>query len=239
MIAKKNSRFDLERRRTALFQIGLLTVGSLTLAAFTYETPVLRNLEKERLAVNPIDLVLEDLQPEEVKIKPIQVFKQNQDQANNNQLTQDNTPPSDDIVKVGNTQKEPNAGLNGELGIPQGPDLGGFIDVQPDNHIELFPPVPCEYIGGVVAMKGFINNKVSYPEEDRMLGNQGRVYLSFIVEKDGSVTNIKVIRGVSEGIDREAKRLVHLFPKWKPAENAYGKVRTRVQLPINFSLDGN
>ena len=81
-----------------------------------------------------------------------------------------------------------------------------------------------------------VQDVMVYPEVDIEMNVQGKVYISFIVEKDGSVSNVEVERGVSSTIDREAKRIVKSFPNWKPGENAYGKVRTRVRLPLNFVL---
>ena len=85
-------------------------------------------------------------------------------------------------------------------------------------------------------MQTDISETIVYPEIDQRMGNQGTVYVSFIVEKDGSVTNVQIERGISETIDREAKRIVRGFPNWKPAENAFGKVRTIVRLPIKFII---
>ena len=65
---------------------------------------------------------------------------------------------------------------------------------------------------------------------------QGRVYLSFVVEKDGGISNVKVERGVSKDLDREAKRIVRAMPKWEAGEVGGKKVRTRCSLPIVFTL---
>ena len=86
-------------------------------------------------------------------------------------------------------------------------------------------------------MMAQVQKVMNYPEIDIQMDVQGKVYLSFIIEKDGSVSNVEIERGVSKTIDREAKRIVKTFPKWKPGENAYGKVRTRVRLPLNFTLE--
>ena len=237
MIAKKNSRFDLERKRTALFHIGLMTVGSLTLAAFTYRTPVQLELEKAQITSQLIDVVTMEMEPEKQKEKDTPIIKQQKDEVVD-LLTQKDAPPSDDIKKIDNTGKKIESGISGEMGIPKGPDLGGTV-IENDNTLEEWPEIPAKYIGGYIAMQNFINNKVRYPEEDRRLGIEGKVYLSFVIEKDGSISNINVERGVSTGIDREAKRVVNLFPKWKPGENKRGKkVRTRVRLPMNFELGG-
>lgn len=99
-----------------------------------------------------------------------------------------------------------------------------------------FPDVEAEYPGGVTALQKFINETVQYPVDAIEKGIQGRVYLSFVVETDGSLTNIKVERGVSPELDREAKRVVRAMPKWIPGESGGKKIRTKARLPIIFQL---
>lgn len=100
-----------------------------------------------------------------------------------------------------------------------------------------FPDIEAQYPGGANAMFQFLQDSLRYPETATgYLPNQGRVYVSFIVEKDGGVTNVKVERGVSEEFDREAKRLVRSMPNWTPAESKGVICRSRLRLPITFGL---
>lgn len=98
-----------------------------------------------------------------------------------------------------------------------------------------FPSVPAEYPGGTEAMRSFIAENLQYPPVARANNIQGKVYLRFIVEKDGSLTNIEVLRGVSKELDKEAKRIVSIMPKWIPAKDASNKaIRTRYTVPVSF-----
>ncbi|MDG1332629.1 MAG: energy transducer TonB [Crocinitomicaceae bacterium] len=100
-----------------------------------------------------------------------------------------------------------------------------------------FPDVEAEFPGGPEALKKYIQDNVHYPEKARKNGDQGRVYVTFIVEPDGSITGVEAMRGgVSPEINREAKRLVRNMPKWKAAEVKNKKVRARCRLPITFTL---
>ena len=86
-------------------------------------------------------------------------------------------------------------------------------------------------------MKKWIQENVQYPEISRELGDQGRVYVTFVVEPDGKITGIDVMRGgVTDELNREAKRLVRNMPKWKPGEVKGTSVRARCRLPITFTL---
>ena len=89
---------------------------------------------------------------------------------------------------------------------------------------------------GAMAMMRWINGNIKYPQTSIEMNEQGRVFLSFVVEKDGSITNVRVERGVSLDLDSEAKRVVKKMPKWIPGESAGRAVRARCRLPINFQL---
>lgn len=103
-----------------------------------------------------------------------------------------------------------------------------------------FPDVEAEFIGGMPALQKFIFENIVYPTEAIDLGEQGKVYLSFIVEKDGKLSNVTVEKGVSESLNAEAVRLLESMPNWKPGEAHGKKVRTKCMMPINFVLsDGN
>lgn len=99
-----------------------------------------------------------------------------------------------------------------------------------------FPDVEASFPDGARAMKEWITANMVYPEISRELGDQGRVYVSFVVEADGSITGIEVPRSLTTELDREAKRLVREMPKWTPGLVKGEKVRSRCRIPITFTL---
>lgn len=232
MIAKKNSRFDLERKRIVLFQIGLLTAGSFTLAAFNYTSTVKYEAEKQAVSFVPVTFELE-LKPEEPKKVKVVVKQPKQNKQQQSTTVKASAAVTQDVKASANTSKD----VKPDLGLPPVGPIGDddIIDINLDD-FDPFPTVEAEYIGGYTAMMEKVQDVMVYPEVDIEMNVQGKVYISFIVEKDGSVSNVEIERGVSSTIDREAKRIVKSFPNWKPGENAYGKVRTRVRLPLNFVL---
>jgi len=222
----------MEGKRAAIFNVGLLVAGSFTLAAFTYTETTIAEAEKQAVAVEEdITFVVEDKEPEP-KVKTEQPQSQNQQQSEQQNLGSQ-TALAVNIIKV----KSGNDGLK----KPDGPGGYGFDipfekpDISAEDKI-VIPKIDAAYVGGVNAMKVQIGEVQEYPVIDRELGNQGTVYVSFVVEKDGSVTNVKTVRGVSETLDREAERIVKTFPKWIPGQDEWGAVRSRVRLPITFIL---
>ncbi len=101
--------------------------------------------------------------------------------------------------------------------------------------VEDMPKFP----GGEPALYRFLVDNVKYPKEAREKGIQGRVFITFIVEKDGSLTNFKVVRGIGHGCDEEAIRVAKMMPNWEPGKQRGKEVRVQFNLPIKFVLNAN
>jgi TonB family protein len=95
-----------------------------------------------------------------------------------------------------------------------------------------------EYIGGDYARNKFMAEEITYPQQATENGVQGTVYISFIIEKDGAVSNVKILRGIGGGCDEEAVRVVKLLNKWKPGSQNGKNVRVIFNMPIYFKLQG-
>ena len=92
----------------------------------------------------------------------------------------------------------------------------------------------AEFPGGVQALIAFVKNNMNYAFEE---GISGRVYVRFVVEVDGSITEIEVVKHVHPLLDAEAVRLIRQMPKWIPSSGPEGAEKSRVTLPIIFTLD--
>ena len=98
--------------------------------------------------------------------------------------------------------------------------------------IEAYP----EFEGGMKAWYKFIQRNLRYPANAIEQEKQGRVFLSFVIERDGSITDVKVMKGVGYGMDEEASRVIKKSPKWRPGKQAGQPVRVRFNMPISFTL---
>ena len=114
----------------------------------------------------------------------------------------------------------------------------GKSDMKPDKNgvYQIVEEMP-EFPGGVEAMMKYVGENVKYPEEAKDKEIQGRVFVSFIVEKDGSVSNVEVKRGIGGGCDEEAVRVIKAMPKWKPGKQEGKPVRVSYMMPLNFKLE--
>ena len=97
--------------------------------------------------------------------------------------------------------------------------------------------VAPEFPGGMDQMAKYLSENIKYPEEAKEKGISGRVYIEFVIEKDGAVSNVKVMKSISGGCDEEGVRVVNAMPKWKPGMQKGKPVRVHYVLPIFFKLD--
>lgn len=93
-----------------------------------------------------------------------------------------------------------------------------------------------EFPGGNGAMMKFLSENINYPVIAQENGIQGRVICNFVVERDGSITDVQVVRGVDPSLDREAMRVIKQMPRWKPGKQRGQAVRVRFTLPVVFRL---
>jgi protein TonB len=108
-------------------------------------------------------------------------------------------------------------------------------EVATDKVLEKAEVMP-EFPGGDQALFDFVSKNVVYPEEAKDKEIAGRVLVSFVVEKDGSIGEVKVVQGIGGGCDEEAVRVVKAMPKWKPGKDKGKPVRVSYMMPFTFKL---
>ena len=100
--------------------------------------------------------------------------------------------------------------------------------------VEFMPEFP----GGIQALLQYLGSNIKYPEQAKKDSVQGRVFISFVVEKDGQVSNAKLLRGIGGGCDEESLRVVNSMPKWTPGKDENeNPVRVAYNLPVLFKLN--
>lgn len=116
--------------------------------------------------------------------------------------------------------------------------FAGVSTLQAQQEEEVFHVVetPPEYPGGEKALMKFLKDNIVYPEIAKNYVIQGVVYVNFIIEKDGSVSNVKILRGIHSDYDAEVLRVISLMPNWSPAMHRGRPVRAYFYLPVRFSL---
>jgi protein TonB len=107
---------------------------------------------------------------------------------------------------------------------------------KPDQILE-FVEQAAEFPGGTTALMKWLSESVVYPSYAREVNIKGRVVVKFVVEKDGKIGNVKILKGVHDLLDNEALRVVKKMPNWKAGKQGGNTVRCYFTLPINFTLE--
>ena len=95
------------------------------------------------------------------------------------------------------------------------------------------PPTPS---GGMAAWNNYLSENLKYPAQAKEMGVEGTVIAVFVINTDGSITDVELLRGIGAGCDEEAVRVIQNAPNWEPGKQRGQAVRTRMRLPIRFKL---
>ncbi len=125
------------------------------------------------------------------------------------------------------------------LAMPEPMAAESVTDSGDSNYVFPLVDVPAEFPGGREGLLKYLATTIQYPEKATKLKLGGKCYIQFVIEKNGTVTNPKIMRGVPDcpECDAEAMRVVRLMPKWKPGEVGGKVVRSNFTLPIIFKID--
>jgi len=228
MIGKKSLKGDLDKRRITFLLIGFVIVLGLVYAGFElYATgdtvKDLGIMDEELIFVMDEDVIATDPTPP----PPPPPVAQQQEVIL--QLVEDN-------IKV-NTDFDFSQDFNLDEAIEDYVPVDIVEEEKDDAPPMRFVEEMPEPIGGFDAMYAFLQSNIRYPEVARNNGISGQVFLEFVVEKDGSISGVKVLVGIYPDLDQEAVRVVKMMPKWKPGKQMGKAVRCFYQIPIRFILN--
>ena len=189
-------------------------------------------LDKPKDEVKPIDEPPPEPLKSSVKFVP-PVIKPDEEVNDQDQMkSQEELNKSDKAISTADVKgtDDPNAKLIGELDVPDA--TGGGEGMQPLTVVEQMP----EFLGGVEELSKFLKTNIHYPQLAREDGTNGTVYVTFVVNKTGKISNIKILRGIGSGCDEEAVRVIRMMPDWKPGKQNGAAVPVQFNLPIKFDL---
>jgi len=228
MEVKKTPKANLENRRMLFVEIGLVCSLLVVLGAFSYgsKEKKVAVLEADAEVVEVEDMVpiTQETPPPPPETPKIPVLSDQIDIVEDDIKVEDNFASLED---------------NADLGV----EIMDYVEevVEEDVEEEAIPfqlveEKPSFNGGDANEFSKWVNGKLVYPEIAKENGVQGRVTLQFTVEKDGSVTNVKVLRGVDPSLDKEAVRVVQSSPKWKPGKQRDRAVKVTYTFPVIFQL---
>ena len=225
MELKKNPKANIERYSKMFFNVGLVISLSLVIAAFEWKFYDDQHLvDLGQVEDNFEDIM--DMPPTEQPPPPPPKVQQ---------------PEIIEIPDEEDIEEEIEIDLDVEISEETVVEEVVFNeevpDEEPNDEPFLFVEEGAEPIGGMSAFYGYLKKNLKYPSKARRMGIDGNVYMSFVVERDGNLTNIKVLKGIGAGCDAEATRVLQEAPRWKPGKQRGKPVRQRIQMPIRFMLN--
>ena len=227
MELKKNPKADLEKRRGLYLEIGLVVILGASLLAFNWKT-----YDKEESTGFQREVVDE---PEEMVIQT--------DIQEPPPPPPPETPEVTTVIEVVSDDKEDIKEVSFNAEVDENTKNIEIAPVQieeeeDETETQIFTVVENdpEFPGGMEALYTYLAQNIKYPQLARDNNITGRVYVTFVVERDGSITGCKVLRDIGGGCGAEAVRVVKSMPRWKPARQGNKPVRMRYVLPVMFRL---
>jgi periplasmic protein TonB len=225
MEIKKHPSKDLEIKKSLFFQIGLVVALFVILVAFEWK----QYDEKDDTIFDLGEIILVE--------EEIEITRQEQPepppppQAPDIEIVEDDVEVEDDLTFDDFEDNKPieeiyvsRVEVQEEVVVEQ--EIFTIVEEQPS-----FP-------GGEAALMEYLGKNITYPPMARESGIQGTVFVTFVVEPDGNVTNVRTLRGIGGGCDEEAIRVVRNMPRWVPGKQRGKPVRVQFNLPIRFVLQG-
>lgn len=223
MDVKKKFGSNLEKKKKSFLTIGLLFSLAIVLAAFEYRT-FPENIQV--LGKFDHDLIEEEVIPVSLPVPP--------------------PPPPPPAPTTRIEIVEDDVAIEDELEIV---DIEVELDSKIDEVLpeeleelivedEIFPIVENmpEFPGGEKELFIYLGKNIKYPPMAKDVGIKGKVYVTFVVDKNGSITDVSVLHGIGGGCDEEAIRVVKAMPKWSPGKQRGKAVKVQFNLPVNFIL---
>ncbi len=223
MEAKKSDKADLTKKSSFFFSIGLSVTMAIVLMAFEYREDEGGTLDLVGKSTNTFEETME-VPPTEQPPPPAPVVQQPQVVE-----VPDEEEIKDDI-KV-NLDVEVTDETKVETIVVQAEEPKEETD-------EIFTVVEESAApkGGMQAFYKFVGEKIKYPAQARRMGIEGRVFVEFVINKDGTLSDVRAIKGIGAGCDEEAVRIVQSAPAWNPGKQRGKAVKQRYTLPIIFKL---
>lgn len=223
MDLKKSVNANVDKLRLPFIAVGFLFIGSLVLASFSYTASKVKD-NKGGLDVDVADIKIEE------------VVKEEEDTPPPPPPQVDAPPPLQEEIKIEeNTEDVPEAEVIVEEVEIQEAEEDIIEEVEAP--ILDYPDKDALFPGGAAEMMKWIQANMNYPQMAIANDDQGKVYVKFVVEKNGSISQVEIERGVSPELDKEAKRVIKRMPKWIPGEANAKAARTRCRIPIVFTLE--
>jgi protein TonB len=213
------------------FKVGLVVSMGFALVAFEWETPTDNQLKVEYKKETRIyeDTQIPPITEQKISKPKPKTMQKPIEQLDKIEIVKNTANDTKVIVKEFNIDDE-----------VVDPVIEIIEVIEPKEKVETIFKIVEESAmpkGGMSEFYKYVKKNLDYPRQAKRMGIEGKVFLEFIVNKDGSIVNAKVIRGIGGGCDEEALRIIQDSPKWNPGKQRGKAVRQRMTFPLNFQLN--
>jgi periplasmic protein TonB len=220
MEVKKNPEANLELKRGSFMWMGMLFALAIVLVAFEWK--IFDKVASSMGDLN-LEIVEEEIIPQSIATPP----------------PPPPPPQATTVIEIVDDEEEIEDELELDMEVDQHTEIE-FIEsaVEEVAEEEIFTIVEDmpSFPGGEEALFKYLAQNIKYPQIAKEAGITGRVFVNFVIDKEGNVTDVKVLRGIGGGCDEEAVRVVKNMPKWSPGKQRGKPVKVSYNLPIKFSL---
>ena len=232
MEIKKSTKADLEGKKGIFFEVGLVLGLGLLLSAFSYKvntkveqgfvTPPEEQVEEEIIPITQAMMKAPPPPPPAPKLTDLI------------DIVEDETEVEEDLELIDMESDAPNIDADVYDWSGDGSASDYYGDEYGEGDVFMVVEDMPQFPGGDVTK--WLAKNTKYPMIAQENGIQGKVFVQFVIEKDGSISNVRVMRPVDPSLDKEAVRVVSSMPKWKPGKQRGKAVRVSYTVPINFQL---
>ncbi len=226
MKTRKSPNSKLEKSKIIFLQIGLILVLSVVFLAFEIKTPMIIN-----------KITLGDMRNGDIEELP-PIIKEKKPE-----IKPEKPKPALDFKKADNDKKDvKEVEIHNAEGNIDTPVVHDNVKLKDEKNVDDFDaPVTVaekmpEYPGGLKAMYAYLSGNLKTTQQAIDFGIEGKVFVTFVVEKDGSITGIEIMRGLGFGLDEEVVRVLQSMPPWSPGMQGGKKVRVQYNLPVSFKI---
>jgi protein TonB len=222
MELKKNPKLDFRKYSVLFFNIGLVLSLASVISAFEW---------KFEESISEVDILPGEI-PEEQLLVPITEQKPPEPKLVAHNLVEIADEkiilePDDIKFDIHINEDEPVIDY----------DIGEMPDEKPEETFVIVEDMPSFNDGGKAAFLKYVMSKIKYPNQARRIGLEGKVFVQFVINKQGKMTEIEVVRGIGGGCDKEVLRVLNEAPAWSPGKQRGVPVRVRMILPVTFTLN--
>lgn len=221
MQPKKTEKANIDKNIGKYFLVGLAVSIALVITAFEWRFFDQQSKElTSDLEIEEDEMVADVTQQKKRKPPP--------PAPPEIEIVEDDVDVDEDQPDIKEVDMDQNTAMN----LPEGKE-----EAKEDDKIFMVVEDSPTFPGGEGEMMRYISNNIEYPQMEKENGIEGKVVVNFVVNEDGSISNIKILKGITKGLNEEAKRVIKTMPKWEPGEQRGKPVKVRVNLPIRFSLN--